>query len=127
MNPDRKIAVVSQRGTSWSLPKGHVNDGGLDEDAARREIREESGITELALIKKLGEYQRYKISYEDGKEDKSEFKTIAIFLFETNRQELVPIDSDNPEARWLTKEEAADILTHEKDKAFFRSIMDELE
>ena len=46
-NTEGKIVVVSQRGTSWSLPKGHIEDGEDILAAAKREIYEETGITEL--------------------------------------------------------------------------------
>lgn len=123
MNAQNKILVVSQWGTSWSLPKGHVETGEDLEAAARREIEEESGITELALIEELGNYQRYRIA-PDGSEDPSELKTITMFLFVTDQDILKPLDPDNPEARWVAKEEVETFLTHEKDREFWLSIKD---
>jgi 8-oxo-dGTP pyrophosphatase MutT (NUDIX family) len=43
-NEEGEILVVSQRGTSWSLPKGHIDPGEDALVAAKREIYEESGI-----------------------------------------------------------------------------------
>jgi hypothetical protein len=34
--------------------------------------------------------------------------------------ELNPVDKDNPEARWVKKQEVSKLLTHPKDRAFFR-------
>ena len=42
-NQEGKILVVNQRGTSWSLPKGHIEEGEDSLTASRREIEEESG------------------------------------------------------------------------------------
>lgn len=114
------VLVVSQHGTSWSLPKGHVEEGEDDLAAARREIREESGLTDLKLVGDLGSYQRLTLG-GDGREDASELKTIRLFVFETSETELRPEDPNNPEARWVTREEAAAMLTHEKDREFFAS------
>jgi len=50
---DGLILVVNQFGTSWSLPKGHIERGENRIDAAKREICEESGIKNLKLIKSL--------------------------------------------------------------------------
>ena len=60
-NKTRKILVVEQRNGSWSLPKGHIDPGENALEAAKREVKEESGIRELKLIKKLGSYDRFKI------------------------------------------------------------------
>lgn len=125
VNRDGKIAIVSQHGKSWSLPKGHIEYGEDAITAARREIEEETGMTDLNFVKDLGSYNRYRIGL-DGKEDQSEQKTIYVFLFTTNEMELVPKDPHNPEARWVEKNEVAGYLTHPKDKEFFLKILNEI-
>jgi len=125
VNNDGQVLVVSQHGKTWSLPKGHMEEGETELDAARREIYEESGIKDLELIKSLGSYQRYKLA-KDGEIDSSEFKTITIFLFKTVENTLKPIDPENPEARWVEKNSVVDLLTHQKDKEFFLGILGEI-
>jgi 8-oxo-dGTP pyrophosphatase MutT (NUDIX family) len=120
-NGDGKVLVVSQRGTSWSLPKGHIDPGEDPLTAAKREIYEESGVRDLQFIQELGTYSRYKIGANGG-EDPSERKTITMFLFHTSQNELRPTDPDNPEARWVPKSEVAALLTHPKDKQFFANL-----
>ena len=118
ININGEILIVNQKGTSWSLPKGHVEKGEDFLTAAKREIYEESGLKQLEYISELGSYQRYKI-HDQGGEDKSEFKTIHMFLFKTLEVELRPQDPENPEARWVKKDEVANLLTHPKDREFF--------
>lgn len=125
INQNGDVLVVSQHGTSWSLPKGHIDEGEKALGAAKREIYEESGVTELELIKELGTYQRYKIG-KDGGEDPSELKTILMFLFRTRENLLKPVDAENPEARWIPKDKVTDLLTHPKDKEFFLQIKGEI-
>lgn len=120
VNECNEIAIVNQKGTSWSLPKGHIEEGETEIDAAIREIHEETGIKELKLIRPLGSYERYKIG------DESELKTIIFFLFKTSKQDLHPIDKDNPEALWLKKDKVSEMLTHPKDKEFFLKILKEI-
>lgn len=121
LNDKGEVLVVSQRGKSWSLPKGHIDRGEDALTAAKREIYEESGIRELELIRELGTYERNKIGL-DGGEDRSERKAITMFLFRTPEKELNPVDEDNPEARWVERSKVALLLTHEKDKQFFRRV-----
>jgi 8-oxo-dGTP pyrophosphatase MutT (NUDIX family) len=120
-NDEGKVLVVSQRGTSWSLPKGHVDPGENALAAARREIYEESGIRNLELVRELGSYERHKIGVNGG-DDRSELKVITMFLFRTSEKSLKPVDPDNPEARWVDKSKVRQLLTHERDKEFFDGV-----
>lgn len=122
LNSRGQVLVIKQDYSTWSLPKGHTEQGESRMKAARREIYEESGIRTLEVVKKLGVYKRHKIG-KGGKDDKSELKTIHIYLFETLEMKLSPVDENNPEARWVNKEVVTDLLTHEKDKEFYLSII----
>ncbi|MBI4120361.1 MAG: NUDIX domain-containing protein [Parcubacteria group bacterium] len=44
VNNDGQILVVSQKGTSWSLPKGHIDEREDVLTAAKREIHEEGQV-----------------------------------------------------------------------------------
>jgi ADP-ribose pyrophosphatase YjhB (NUDIX family) len=127
VNTKGQILIVSQRGTAWSLPKGHIEEEEDALDVAKREIYEESGVVELEFIKDLGNYQRFKMSKDGRGEDMSELKTIILFLFKTSQNILKPIDPENPEARWVEKSEVANLLTHPKDKEFFFQIAQEVQ
>jgi 8-oxo-dGTP pyrophosphatase MutT (NUDIX family) len=120
-NSEGKVLVVSQHGTSWSLPKGHIDPGEEALVAARREIYEESGIRDLEFVRELGSYERHKIGVNGG-DDRSELKVITMFLFRTSEKLLKPVDPDNPEAQWVEKSKVALLLTHQKDKEFFRRV-----
>lgn len=122
VNRRGEVLVVSQHGNSWSLPKGHIDPGENALEAAEREIFEESGVRELTFLAELGSYERYRIG-KDGGEDRSELKKMHFFLFRTDQEELKPADPHNPEARWVAKEKVTALLTHEKDKEFFKKII----
>lgn len=126
LNTLHEVAVVSQKGDSWSLPKGHIDPGESTEEAARREVKEETGIADLNLIRTLGTYERYKIGKGGVGEDQSELKEITVFLFTTLQAALVPEDPNNPVAKWVPIDEVADMLTHPKDREFFLGIKDSL-
>jgi 8-oxo-dGTP pyrophosphatase MutT (NUDIX family) len=125
LSPTNQILIVSQYGTSWSLPKGHLEPGEDKRTAAKREIREETGIEELEWIKELGAYERHRIG-RDGLDDSTELKNITLFLYRTQQVVLKPQDPDNPEAKWVQIEELKNYLTHPKDAAFLKSIEAEM-
>jgi ADP-ribose pyrophosphatase YjhB (NUDIX family) len=121
LNGAGEVLVVSQRGTSWSLPKGHIEPGEDALTAAKREIYEESGVRNLELLREFGTYERFRIGLH-GAEDRSERKAITMFLFRTTEKALKPVDADNPEARWVERAKVAPLLTHKKDKQFFENV-----
>lgn len=125
LNKKGQALVVNQNGNSWSLPKGHIDAGENALTAAKREIYEESGIKNLSFVQDLGSYSRYKISLKGG-DDRSEIKNIQMFLFTTDDENLHPVDSNNPEARWVEKSQVISILTHKKDQKFFTKILKKL-
>jgi 8-oxo-dGTP pyrophosphatase MutT (NUDIX family) len=68
------------------LPKGGVELGEQLEQAARREIEEEVGLSRVALVTKLGALER--LSF-----DKQLWLTTHVFLFTTEQLTGVPTDS----------------------------------
>jgi 8-oxo-dGTP pyrophosphatase MutT (NUDIX family) len=82
LNKEGKVLVVQQQMNTWSLPKGHVDPGEDILETAKREIYEESGLTELKYVKKLGAYQRETLQKID------ELKTINVLLFTTEQMNL---------------------------------------
>ena len=125
INNKDEVAIVNQNYDSWSLPKGHIDKGETIMEAAIREIYEETGIKNPTLIKSLGSFGRYRIGL-DGKDDKSEYKTIHLFLFSSSKKKLNPIDENNPIAKWVSYKEASNLLTHLNDKKFFNKCIKEM-
>lgn len=122
LNSEGKILVVSQKNSSWSLPKGKIEVGEEPAITAHREILEEAGITYLHLIESLGIYTRSALDAQ-GEENAAEMKTIYMYLFTTEQMALQPQDKNNPEARWMELDEVLRILTHPQDQEFLRSIL----
>ncbi len=130
LTPDRKIIVVEQSGNSWSFPKGGIEEGETPLEAAIREIKEETGITELEYIRELGSYERYSIA-KDGVSDNKEFglQKKIFFLFTTPTAELPSRspDTEITDVRAVTLDEAYELLTHPRDKEFLKSVWHILE
>src|ERR1700683_2200436 len=81
LNSKGEVALVlNGKGAYWGLPKGHLDEGEDSMTAALREIEEETGLTDLTLVKQLPTYTRFK-GTPTGEDDMSELKTMHIFLF----------------------------------------------
>jgi ADP-ribose pyrophosphatase YjhB (NUDIX family) len=125
LNHRGEILLVEQGGHTWSLPKGHIEDGEEPLFAAKREIFEEAGISELQFVKQLGKYKRFKIGLSGG-DDTSEMKEIVMFLFLTTETLAKPHDPTIKNTSWYAKEDVVERLTHKRDKDFFKRILPEL-
>jgi len=126
INGDGKLLLVQQHNNSWSFPKGGVNEGESELDAALREIREETGLTKLEFVADLGSYERYSIGL-DGVGESKEWgsRKRTFFLFKTDEE--VAADFNDPDGevtatRWVSTDEARTLLTHPKDKEFLDSV-----
>ena len=115
------LVLVYQRNGMCGFPKGHVESGESVEETARREIYEETGIRDLVLVKKLGEYIRGVKGNLDLK------KSITMFLFRTSQEELVPVDSGIIKAEWVLFDEVANELSYDGDLDFFLKVRSKLE
>ncbi|GAC1503173.1 MAG: hypothetical protein NVS1B10_08180 [Candidatus Saccharimonadales bacterium] len=125
LNPKGKIAIVNNRGSSWTFPKGHMEANETPLETLRREVFEETGVDKFISIKDLGTYERPRIGL-NSPEDFSEIKAITLYLCLTDTETLQPLDPDNPEARWVDPEDIESILTHKKDIEFYNSVKSEV-
>jgi 8-oxo-dGTP diphosphatase len=90
----------------WTLPKGKLDAGESFEDAALREVEEETGLrcelgTELEST-----------HYTDGK---GRPKIVRYWMMEPVEGEFEPTDEVD-ELRWMTLPEAVECLTYEHDR-----------
>ena len=92
----------------WSFPKGHMDAGETEEDTARREIKEETGLDVL-----LDTGFRETVNYSPKKNTK---KTVVYFVGMVASHELIPQQDEISELRWRDIEQAGNVLTYENDK-----------
>jgi 8-oxo-dGTP pyrophosphatase MutT (NUDIX family) len=101
------IGRVDRRGRLlWSLPKGHVEAGETNEDAAVREVEEETGIRGRVLAA-LGT-----IDYWFVAEDRRIHKTVHHYLLEASGGELSDEDIEVDEVAWVPLAELRDRLAY---------------
>ncbi len=103
---DGKILFIYRK-NRWDLPKGGVEKNELIIDAAQREVKEETGLADLIVIKKIGE--TYHI-FNNGKN----YKLKRTYWFEMKsdyKGDLFPqYEEGITSVKWITKKRIPEIL-----------------
>ena len=94
----------------WSLPKGHIEAGESPEQAAMREVREETGI-ESEIQKSLGV-----IDFWFMAGGKRIHKTVHHFVFKEKGGRISPQVSEVDDVRWFPLNEIVDRLAYPDEK-----------
>ena len=105
-----------QKGKSlWCLPKGHVEQGESFEQAALREILEETGITG-EIVKPLGQIA---YSFFDLEVCKKVSKTVHFFSVRYLSGDLVSDDVEVIRAKWFPAGEVLEHLEYPGEREMF--------
>jgi 8-oxo-dGTP diphosphatase len=111
--PGLEVALVHRpKYDDWSFPKGKLHQGESDEDAAAREVREETGYT-ATLDRELPSVH-YRDSMRRPKVVRYWTMTVVAGEFEPNRE----VD----EVRWVPVGEAAELLSYDHDRGLLSSL-----
>src|SRR5512133_658392 len=106
-----EVAVIHRpKYEDWSLPKGKLDHGEDFEQAALREVEEETGM-QAELGPELSS-----VSYRDRK---GRTKLVRYWLMRVADGEFVP-GAEVDELRWLDPDSAAELLSYEHDAELIR-------
>lgn len=102
------VACIARRNRSgkleWCLPKGHIEEGETPEEAARREVAEETGIS-ADIIRALGV-----IDYWFTGDDRRIHKVVHHYLLEATSGEITTANDPDHEAElaeWIPMNDLA--------------------
>ena len=105
----KDIAVIrSARESRWQLPKGIIDPGETEEQAALREVREEAGIN-CELIRKIDAIDYWYVDRWSS-EPVRVHKYVHFFLMRYASGEISDHDHEVDEVRWAPLAEAVELL-----------------
>jgi 8-oxo-dGTP pyrophosphatase MutT (NUDIX family) len=113
-----EVALAARRtrkgDLAWGLPKGLVEPGEESEEAALREVQEETGL-EARILSSLGE-----ISYWYVWGDDRVRKRVAFFLMEATGGDVSKHDHEMEEVRWFPLDDAPRRATYPTERGVLR-------
>jgi 8-oxo-dGTP diphosphatase len=114
LDPEGRVAVVHRpRYDDWTLPKGKLDRGESFEDAALREVEEETGLR-CRLVRELPSSE-----YLDPK---GRSKVVRYWLMEVEHDPGFVLNDEVDELRWVPVEEAPALLTYPRDAEILGSV-----
>jgi ADP-ribose pyrophosphatase YjhB (NUDIX family) len=113
------IARHDRRGRLvWSLPKGHVEEGETPEQAAVREVREETGIRG-SIVASLGT-----IDFWFMAESRRIHKTVHHYLLEAHDSTLSDSDIEVVEVAWVALDEVEERLRYADERRLVARVVE---
>ncbi len=101
-----RVALISREGGKiWCLPKGHIGAGESAEEAALREVREETGLRGK-VVQKLGDIHYQFVGPGEVAQRTKIFKRVSFFLLNCLGGSTREHDFEVDEARWFPIEQA---------------------
>ena len=124
--PEPEIAIVSVKPSlRWQLPKGIVDPGESPEITAVREVREEAGIeTDLLSLIETIEYWYRSTKY--GKPIRFH-KFVHFYLLSYRSGNVADHDHEVAEARWVSVEEAIELLAFKSEREVVKKAKEMIE
>ncbi len=116
------LLVYSERNKEWGFPKGHIEPNEKELETAKREIKEETGITDITFVDDFRCIDTYKIKGTlESTKNRIVEKNVIYYLASTKEDFKCSVDNEIGQGKWLNYTKAADCLKYDNQKKLLKS------
>lgn len=112
------VLIATQNGQRWGLPKGLVERGESLEEAAQREVREETGLV-VEILSRLEPIEYWFWWDEDGQKVRYH-KKVYFFLMACRGGDVSQHDFEVEDVRWFPISEAVEQVSYRSEREVLR-------
>jgi bis(5'-nucleosidyl)-tetraphosphatase len=106
-NEEKEFLLLHYASGHWDFPKGNVEEGETETETVKREIYEETGISDVRFVKGFLE----PIHYKYKRQGRLVHKKVSFYLAET-RIRSVKLSHEHKDFRWAKYQAALTRLTY---------------
>lgn len=117
-NKQIKYLIIHHQKGHWAFPKGHKEVGESDLETAKRELKEETG---LSITKLWQQTFSEKYSFVDPKKGEID-KIVTYYLGEAKTTRVKIQQAEVQEYAWVNFQDAQDYLTFPEAKALLKKV-----
>jgi len=118
----------------WDFVKGHKERGETDEETLRRELEEETGITDVEIVSGFTSRVKFRYTAKGTEREKRRRQWRGLFIWKTVRyyavrtnEAAVRLSDEHLDWSWLGYDDARRAITHENSKRVLDEAMRELQ
>lgn len=131
----RQFLLLQYRAGHWEFPRGHIEKGETEEQAARREIREETGLTDVRMVSGVRATMQFGYvargeEYRSRKREKAcaaVWKRVIFLAAQVPADVVVRISHEHTDYRWADYGQAMDTLTFRNARGVLSRIVRDLD
>ena len=109
LNGKLQLLVLQDAKGRWALPKGHVEPNETYQQTALREIKEETGLTDLMVYQSVG-----KVDFQYRRHNQLILMTLHLFLVEArSKTNNIKKEKWSQAIAWVSPNQAIDLIEYE--------------